>query len=231
MHPLNKHTSDVLYSVLTDGFPLGRRRCNRADPHLRGRCLYCKLIRGGNREETTQHAHSECPGTVLLLYTIYRTMMHVSATNASACAKTQGSSPSTLVQANIMALVTGLRLSDKSRSAAVSPAKDEPFSVLIAETHVAIQDRICRNGACSELASMKLDTPSLYLQIRKAVDIHTRHSLHLAQDTEKNLRILYCTQAYNLKIRDQSLNGGRSGRKLDVQLRMENPYYPKLARP
>ena len=118
-------------------------------------------------------------------------MMHVSATNASACATTQGSSPTTLVQTNILALVTGLRLSDKSRSAAVSPAKDEPFSVLIAETHVAIQDRICRNGACGELALMQLDTPSLYSQIRKAVDIHTRHSLHLARDTEENLRILH----------------------------------------
>ena len=150
-HNLNKRASDNLYTVWADAGFFGLARCQRGDRRLRGRCIYCTIILGNSKEETTRHAHLECPFTQLVLDTAYRSMLQVSATNARNITHYASLSPTQLTTQRKTALVTGLRSSDTSRAVPSSPAKDTPFMNLIAATHLAITDHLHHNNNCCDL--------------------------------------------------------------------------------
>mmetsp|Transcript_28806 Transcript_28806/g.78111 ORF Transcript_28806/g.78111 Transcript_28806/m.78111 type:complete len:300 (+) Transcript_28806:4158-5057(+) len=127
-----------MYAMWGDAEYLGPARCSRRDRVLRGRCLYCMLVTGDTRDETTRHAHLDCPLAVSVLDMIYRVAMHISATNAHTTAALAALSPAQLVDAHRRELITGLRIGDVSRSVATPPSQDDAFTNLIAETHAAL---------------------------------------------------------------------------------------------
>jgi ribonuclease HI len=189
-HSLDKRTSDRLYDVWADARRLGPRRCSRRDLHLRGRCIYCILVRRDVRDETTRHAHLDCPFTTLVLDMVYRTAMKLTATNAHTLSEIEALTPHQLTQLHKRALITGLRIHDVSRSVPTPPSQDEPFLNLIAETHASIIHVAHRNDICDSLDSLDFDLQRIYGMVRTRMAAVSRYTYLAACARENRLRIL-----------------------------------------
>ena len=159
----------MLYSVWGDAEFLGLSRCNRRDRVLRGRCVFCMIVMGDTREETTRHAHLSCPLATVVLDMVYRVAMHATATNAHTLAELASLTPTALVAKQKRALITGLRLQDVSRSLPTPPSQDEAFTNLIAETHAALIRRVRRHGLVSHFDSLNFSLKRLYSDVRAAM--------------------------------------------------------------
>ena len=190
-HALDRVTSDAMYAMWGDAEYLGPARCSRRDRVLRGRCLYCMLVTGDTRDETTRHAHLDCPLAVGVLDMIYRVAMHISATNAHTTAALAALSPAQLVDAHRRELITGLRIGDVSRSVATPPSQDDAFTNLIAETHAALVRHLRRNGCVSAFSYVSFNVRRIYADVRRAMAAITRHTWLVALAQEDRLRILH----------------------------------------
>ena len=188
-HGVNKLTAHKWESVLADAEPLGRGRCRKIGP-LNGHCTACLCMLKRRVVESCRHAHLECPFTVQILALILRCATHVSATNLETQQETINLSDSDLVAKHKLMLITGFRLKDEARGSASKRAGDTPICVLIAETHAAIGDR--RKGSESGWGFTQgyaWETHSIYMDIRRRMTTHIRHSHREADRRQIKCRI------------------------------------------
>ena len=215
---MNKVTEDYMYSVLADAFPIGNGRCQKKGVrHMQ--CDACMARDGVHTQETTRHAHLECPHTEVVLVAMHLATHAATATNQVELTRVRNLPTSDLALEAKRALVTGVRIGDVANG---SNTGGKPYTILIGETHRALAERRQRNALCENMVKIDSDPATLYTLVRTRMANHVRWSLRAAEAESSKYRISYpgWEQKDNGPLHDWETEWVKSGWVQDGKLNM-----------
>ena len=100
-------------------------------------CDACMARDGVHTQETTRHAHLECPHTEVVLVAMHLATHAATATNQVELTRVRNLPTSDLALEAKRALVTGVRIGDVANG---SNTGGKPYTILIGETHRALAE-------------------------------------------------------------------------------------------